>query len=88
MRSVKELMGLNGRVALVAGGGGHIGAALCHALGELGASVAVLDISQVAAASVAAQVRDTYGVRTMELVVDLSNMCAVRAIPDQLLDHL
>lgn len=88
MRSVKELMGLDGRVALVAGGGGHIGATLCHALGELGASVAVLDISQVAAASVAAQVESVYGVRTMEFGIDLSDTCAVRAIPERLLGHL
>jgi NAD(P)-dependent dehydrogenase (short-subunit alcohol dehydrogenase family) len=84
MRSVKELMGLNGRVALVAGGGGHIGAALCHALGELGASIAVLDISEEAAASVAAQIEDAYGGKAVQLVVDLSDTSKVRAIPDWL----
>ena len=46
MRSVGELMNLSGRVALVTGGGGHIGAVLAEALAELGAAVCVLDVSE------------------------------------------
>jgi len=44
MRSVKELMDLRGRRAIVVGGAGHIGIVASEALVELGASVAILDI--------------------------------------------
>lgn len=40
-RSVEELFDLTGRVALVTGGCGHLGTALCRALAEAGASIVV-----------------------------------------------
>lgn len=43
MRSVKEMMSLEGRVALVTGGAGHIGSAIHDTLRELGADVAITD---------------------------------------------
>jgi len=46
MRSVKTLMDLRGRKALVAGGAGHIGLAVCETLVELGAKVSVLDADE------------------------------------------
>ncbi len=42
-RTIRDLMDLKGRVALVTGGGGHIGAEIVSALAELGATVAVSD---------------------------------------------
>ena len=46
MKSLKDLMNLQGRVALITGGGGHVGAVVCEALAELGASVAILDLDK------------------------------------------
>jgi NAD(P)-dependent dehydrogenase (short-subunit alcohol dehydrogenase family) len=43
VRSVRELMDLSGRRALVTGGAGHVGRAAAETLLELGASVALLD---------------------------------------------
>jgi NAD(P)-dependent dehydrogenase (short-subunit alcohol dehydrogenase family) len=43
MRKIAELLNLTGRVALVTGGAGHIGAAICDALAESGCALAVLD---------------------------------------------
>lgn len=43
MRTLKELMDLTGRVALVTGADGHIGRALCEGLLEQGAKVLFLD---------------------------------------------
>lgn len=45
MRSIAQLSSLKGRKALVAGGAGHVGRAVCATLTELGARVAVVDLS-------------------------------------------
>jgi NAD(P)-dependent dehydrogenase (short-subunit alcohol dehydrogenase family) len=56
VRSVRELMDLSGRRALITGGAGHVGRAAAETLLELGASVALLD--RETADSYAGQVRD------------------------------
>jgi NAD(P)-dependent dehydrogenase (short-subunit alcohol dehydrogenase family) len=52
---------LGGRVALVTGGGGGLGAALCRALGEAGALVIAGDVRLDAAEAVAGEVRAAGG---------------------------
>ena len=54
MRSLKELMDMQGCVAVITGGAGHIGLAAGKALVELGATIVVLDL-EPQGASVAAQ---------------------------------
>jgi NAD(P)-dependent dehydrogenase (short-subunit alcohol dehydrogenase family) len=55
---------LNGKVAIVTGGGGGIGGATAHALAREGASVLVVDINDAAAASVASGIRSAGGEAT------------------------
>lgn len=43
-RTVSELASLKDRTALVVGGAGHIGSAMCEALVEAGARVAIMDL--------------------------------------------
>jgi NAD(P)-dependent dehydrogenase (short-subunit alcohol dehydrogenase family) len=50
MRSLRAMMDLRGRRALVTGGAGHLALAACEALIELGAKVAVLDKDEEACA--------------------------------------
>lgn len=74
MRTLKSLMSLSGRKALVTGGAGHIGEAVCSALLELGATVAVLDRDAQACAARARAL----GRRAWPLPCDLSDEASTR----------
>lgn len=88
MKSLRELMNLHGRVALITGGAGHIGSAIGDALAEQGASVAVLDLNPQSCASRADAIHEQYGVPTLALPTDLENEAAVRAAPGQVVEKL
>jgi NAD(P)-dependent dehydrogenase (short-subunit alcohol dehydrogenase family) len=79
MKTVRQLMDLSGRVAIVTGGAGHIGRAMCQALAELGANVAVVDINADAARDAAAALGD----QAAAFALDLSDEAAVKALPAQ-----
>ncbi len=65
-----DLFGLNGKSAVVTGGGGALGGALALALAERGASVALLDVRESAAVEAAARVAAAGG-RAVGLVCDV-----------------
>ena len=60
-KPILERFRLDGNVALVTGGGQGIGRAYVHALGEAGASVAIVDIDEESAKKVMAVVTDLQG---------------------------
>lgn len=66
------------RVALVTGGGGGIGAAICRRLGEEGAIVLVVDVVSAAAQEVADGIRRSGG-RAEAVAVDLTSRSEVDA---------
>ncbi len=80
-------MNLQGRVALITGGGGHIGVAICEALAELGAAIVVLDTAHESCTAVARQIHHNSGVETLPLVIDLADEQAVRSVPEKVLDR-
>jgi NAD(P)-dependent dehydrogenase (short-subunit alcohol dehydrogenase family) len=82
MKSLKELMNLNGRVALITGGAGHIGSAMGEALAELGAKIVILDTSQDACNSECDRIQQLFNIETLSLVIDLTDENAVRRAPD------
>ncbi len=87
MKLLKELMDLRGRVALITGGGGHMGAAMSEALAELGAAIVVLDIAEESCTGVAHRIFSTYAVETLPLVMDLGGESEVRSVPKLVLDR-
>jgi 2-hydroxycyclohexanecarboxyl-CoA dehydrogenase len=72
------MRGINGKVAVVTGGAGGIGAAICRRFGEEGASVAVFDINQDAAEAVAGAIRESGGT-ARAYAVDLTSQESVVA---------
>ncbi len=80
-------MDLSGRVALITGGAGHVGSALCDALAELGASIVVLDSQRENCTKVATRLHDKYGVETLPLFTDLSAESEMRSVPERILSR-
>jgi 2-hydroxycyclohexanecarboxyl-CoA dehydrogenase len=74
-------LSLDGRRALVTGGGGGIGSAICRDLADLGASVLVVDIDGAAAADVAGQLAGAQA-----LTVDLATDDDVKGLVEQVRD--
>ena len=75
-----------GKVAIVTGGAGGIGAATAHALAREGAAVAVVDIDRAGAERVAAEI-GTAGGEALSLGVDLSTEPAVAGAVRSVVDH-
>jgi NAD(P)-dependent dehydrogenase (short-subunit alcohol dehydrogenase family) len=79
-RSFADLSSLAGRVALVTGGAGHIGRAMCEALSEVGAMVAITDVN---ADSCESAIRD--GLAASAFAVDLRDEKATRGVVSKVL---
>ena len=61
MSFVDELFSVSGRTAILTGAGGHLIGEMSRALGEAGCNVAVLDLREEKAETVARQIRDAGG---------------------------
>jgi NAD(P)-dependent dehydrogenase (short-subunit alcohol dehydrogenase family) len=61
MSYVDDLFGINGRVAILTGAGGHLCSEMARALGRAGCKVAVTDLRVEKAEAVAAQIVDAGG---------------------------
>lgn len=73
MKTVKELMNLQGRVALITGGAGHIGQAFADALAEMGCTLCLVDREETYLTDVAAKIGSSWGVPIWTVVADLED---------------
>jgi 2-dehydro-3-deoxy-D-gluconate 5-dehydrogenase len=71
MTTPERLFDLSGRTAVITGGAGALGAAICPGLAAAGAAIAVLDLNPAKAENVAASIRDAGG-RAAAFAGDLS----------------
>jgi NAD(P)-dependent dehydrogenase (short-subunit alcohol dehydrogenase family) len=70
---LKQLMSLEGRVALVTGGAGHIGSVIADGLAELGASVAIADLNEAKPEQTAAAIAKRWNGKAKGFAVNLEN---------------
>jgi NAD(P)-dependent dehydrogenase (short-subunit alcohol dehydrogenase family) len=73
MGKYRDAFSLDGRVAIVTGGAGILGAECVTALADAGASVAVVDVNLDAATALAARIADEFGVATLGVACDVSD---------------
>jgi NAD(P)-dependent dehydrogenase (short-subunit alcohol dehydrogenase family) len=85
MKSINKLMSLHGRVALVTGGAGHIGSAICNAFAETGANIVVIDCNKELCETKTRKIIDEFNVEALSIVTDLTNEQELRKIPDKVL---
>jgi NAD(P)-dependent dehydrogenase (short-subunit alcohol dehydrogenase family) len=76
---ILERFRIDGRIALVTGGGQGIGRAFAHALGEAGATVAIADLDGGKAATVKAEL-EAKGISSLALATDVTDPAAVEAM--------
>jgi NAD(P)-dependent dehydrogenase (short-subunit alcohol dehydrogenase family) len=80
MTSVRERFDLTGRVAVITGGAGMLGRQHAAAIAESGGSPVLVDLSQEAAETAAAEIGRTHGVKTLGLRADITQKQDVTAM--------
>lgn len=68
---------LDGKVAIVTGGGSGIGRGICHGLAEAGAIVAIADINLTAAQQVVRELEEKWQARALAVQADVTNKASV-----------
>lgn len=81
---ILERFSLQGRTALVTGGGQGIGQAYAHALAEAGADVAIVDLNADTAVAVSREVQ-ALGVRSLAIQADVTSADEVAGMVERIL---
>lgn len=73
MATIKGLMDLSGRRAVITGGAGNIGGAIAETLAELGCKIVLLDRPQADFDNICSRILDNYGIPVDTIVCDLED---------------
>lgn len=84
VKPILDRFRLDGRVALVTGGGQGIGRAFAHALGEAGAAVALVDMSAAGVEEVAAEL-EAKNIEALPVVADITQADQVQQMVDAIM---
>lgn len=82
---VEEMFGLDGKVAVVTGGGGHVCGEMARGLGKAGCTVAVLDLRLEKAEAVAAEISEISGRKSIGLAVDMAKKDQIEKTCEQVI---
>ena len=80
-----ELFDLHGKVAIVTGGNGGLGRGMAMGLARAGADIVIAARNEAKTAAVATEFRQTYGVRVLELRVDVCQEADVQGMVEHTL---
>ena len=80
-----DLFDLHDKVAIVTGGNGGLGRGMATGLARAGADIVIAARNQAKTAATAVEFRQTYGVRVLELRVDVCQEADVQAMVEQTL---
>src|SRR4051794_34620295 len=86
-KSLRELMSLKGRVAVITGGAGHIGSAIADGLAELSASVALIDMNRERSEAVASDISRKWNGEAAGYVTNLEASGEILATVDRIRDR-
>lgn len=81
---IQEKFDLTGRVAVVTGGVGLLGAEFCRTLSEAGAAVAVVDLNALASQAIAESLTNT-GYKVLALPTDITQPDSVNVVVEKVL---
>lgn len=85
-RSMPDLFGMDGRIAIVTGGGTHLGKAFTEALSELGAHVYIASRRAELCAETAAELR-ARSLKVTALSCDVTDETSVNSLVDQVMER-
>lgn len=81
MRTIRDMAGLSGRVAVITGGAGNLGIAFAEALAQLGAKIALVDRRGQEALQSAARIESEWHVNCRAFECDLANEEETKELP-------
>ena len=80
MKKVMSMFDLSGRVALITGAGGHIGASISRSLAECGADLVLVDRDEGRLNTILSQLKKDFTVSVLSLCIDMESEESVRSV--------
>lgn len=87
MKTISNMIRLDGRVAIVTGAAGRLGSHICETLAEIGANVVIVDKNESACNSLTDKLKGRYDLDPLQLITDLAHEDEVRQVPEKVLSH-